>query len=67
MSQFLQNNAVSCGVLSCYYVSQKVNGTCSFLFVRACKTKLNLNCKCCFAIRKSKTRLKMTYYLGKSK
>ena len=66
MSKFLQNNAVSCGVLSCYFhVSQKVRGT-YFLFVRAFKTKLSLNWNCCFAIRKCKTWLKMTYYQGKS-
>ena len=35
MSHFLQNDAVSCGVLSCYYASQIVKSTCSFLFKSA--------------------------------
>ena len=35
MSHFLQNDAVSCGVSSCYYASQIIKGTCSFHFKSA--------------------------------
>ena len=35
MSPCLQNDAVSCGVLSCFYTSQINKGTCSFPFKSA--------------------------------
>ena len=35
MLHFLQKDTVSCSVLSCYYASQIVKGTCSFPFKAA--------------------------------
>ena len=54
--------------LSLSYTSFPVQSTSKYLLlvVCVCKPKLNLNCKYYFTIRKFKTQVKMTYYLGKS-
>ena len=43
MLHFLQNDAVSCGVLSCYHASQIVKGTCSFPFKSAVTSFIGLS------------------------
>ena len=71
MLNFRMSDAVSIHLIYiCLpYALFPIESTSKYLLVVVCvcKKKLNLNCKCFFTIRNFKTRLKMIYYLGKSR